>query len=67
MASFRVDGRLVDSGQGLPAKLVANVFAAPATASHAPLTLQDCLDFLFGRVSKVSGQVMRRAGQGSQV
>eukprot|EP00983_Pelagomonas_calceolata_P008481 276917-Pelagomonas_calceolata.AAC.2 len=40
MPSFRADDRLAGSGQEQPAKLVANVSAAPATASHAPLTLQ---------------------------
>eukprot|EP00983_Pelagomonas_calceolata_P061500 1146856-Pelagomonas_calceolata.AAC.9 len=28
----------------------------PATASYAPLTLQGCLDYLFGRVASTPGQ-----------
>eukprot|EP00983_Pelagomonas_calceolata_P051998 1142650-Pelagomonas_calceolata.AAC.4 len=38
--SLRADGGLAGSGPKLPAKSVANVSAAPATASDAPLTLQ---------------------------
>eukprot|EP00983_Pelagomonas_calceolata_P047342 1140596-Pelagomonas_calceolata.AAC.2 len=48
----RADGRLAGSVQELPAKLVANVSIAPATASHGPPTLQGCLNFLFGRLAK---------------
>eukprot|EP00983_Pelagomonas_calceolata_P108076 1159416-Pelagomonas_calceolata.AAC.5 len=40
MLSSRLDGRLAGSGQELPAKLVANFPTAPATASHAPMTLR---------------------------
>eukprot|EP00983_Pelagomonas_calceolata_P007647 247965-Pelagomonas_calceolata.AAC.10 len=42
MLSLRADGRLAGSGPELPAKLAANFSAAPATASHGPLTLQGC-------------------------
>eukprot|EP00983_Pelagomonas_calceolata_P076366 1153391-Pelagomonas_calceolata.AAC.8 len=51
MPSFRAHGRLGGSGQELHAKLVANVSTAPATASHAPLTLQGCQAVLFGSQS----------------
>eukprot|EP00983_Pelagomonas_calceolata_P117508 1160422-Pelagomonas_calceolata.AAC.9 len=51
MPNFRADGRLAGSDPKLPAKLVANFSAAPATASHAPLTLQGCQAVLFGRVA----------------
>eukprot|EP00983_Pelagomonas_calceolata_P028257 884970-Pelagomonas_calceolata.AAC.1 len=48
MPRLRADGGLAGSGLKLPAKLVANISVAPATASHAPLTLQGCQAALFG-------------------
>eukprot|EP00983_Pelagomonas_calceolata_P039479 1137198-Pelagomonas_calceolata.AAC.2 len=40
MPGGRVDGGLAGSGQALPSKNFPNISAAPATAFHAPLTLQ---------------------------
>eukprot|EP00983_Pelagomonas_calceolata_P098425 1158346-Pelagomonas_calceolata.AAC.7 len=66
MPNFRLDGRMAGSGQELPAKLVANCSAAPATASHAPLTLQGRQAVFFGRVAKVSGRGVLWVGQGDR-
>eukprot|EP00983_Pelagomonas_calceolata_P063741 1147855-Pelagomonas_calceolata.AAC.2 len=56
MPSLSADGVLAGSGPKLPAELNANFSAAPATASHRPLTLQGCLNNLFGRLANCSGR-----------
>eukprot|EP00983_Pelagomonas_calceolata_P095089 1157965-Pelagomonas_calceolata.AAC.3 len=67
MPRIGADGSLTVSGQELPANLVANFSAAPATASHAPLTLQGCLALFFGWVEKIPRWGVPWAGQGSLV
>eukprot|EP00983_Pelagomonas_calceolata_P082518 1155955-Pelagomonas_calceolata.AAC.3 len=66
MPSFCADGKLAGLGQELLTKLIANFSTAPVTASHTPRTLQGCLNFLFGRLAKVSGRGLRWAGRGSR-
>eukprot|EP00983_Pelagomonas_calceolata_P109979 1159619-Pelagomonas_calceolata.AAC.7 len=66
MPSSRVEDRLAGSSQELPAKPIANVSIAPGTASHAPLTLQDSLKLLFGRVAKIPWRWVCWASQGSR-
>eukprot|EP00983_Pelagomonas_calceolata_P051964 1142642-Pelagomonas_calceolata.AAC.8 len=48
MLTFRADGRLADSGQALPSKIIQQICTVPATASHTPLTLQGCLNCSLG-------------------
>eukprot|EP00983_Pelagomonas_calceolata_P100972 1158638-Pelagomonas_calceolata.AAC.3 len=52
MPSSGLDCRLAGSGQELPAKSFQKICLAPATASHAPLTLQGCLKLLYGGSSQ---------------
>eukprot|EP00983_Pelagomonas_calceolata_P097960 1158301-Pelagomonas_calceolata.AAC.4 len=50
----------------MPAKIVANFSTAPATASHASMTLQGCQAVLLGRIAKISEWGVGRVGQGSR-
>eukprot|EP00983_Pelagomonas_calceolata_P113920 1160038-Pelagomonas_calceolata.AAC.6 len=65
MSSFRADGRLAGSGPNLPAKLVANVSTAPATASYTPTDTAGLPSSFVWRVAKVSGRGVPWAGLGS--
>lgn len=61
-----MDGRLAGFGQKLPSKPVESVSAAPATASHRLLMLQDCINILFERLAKVTRRRLHWVGQGSR-
>eukprot|EP00983_Pelagomonas_calceolata_P086655 1156802-Pelagomonas_calceolata.AAC.6 len=51
-------GWLAGSGQVLPSKTFQRISTAPATASHAPLTLQGCQAKLPGGFPKFQGGVV---------
>eukprot|EP00983_Pelagomonas_calceolata_P071759 1151392-Pelagomonas_calceolata.AAC.6 len=66
MPSFREGGRPALAKNCLPNFLSQQTSTVPATASHAPLTPQGCLNFLIERLAKVSGQGVRWVGLDSR-